>query len=436
MERGERERDRDREREREREREPAVKPKRRSAKRRKALEKATTPLEKSKKRRKHNNSKDTVSISAPFHSDASDEDDLDEAESQSTLLRRRKSENDQHSLLQVDRREKAKRRSRSFTEIDFDSISEERRRFATTRIGSGSHEKSTVSSQEEDDDYDTPTNSPIFRPKMKSREIARNFSDLSTDLEDSLQSSGYLYEHAESSSSNQIVVLNVGGRIFQTYTSTLAKYPNTLLGAMFHPRNAEMLQKKDEYFFDRDPRTFEVILNFYRTGRLISDPSIPLPLLVEETRYFALDLSADNTDDHRRISMELQNLDYKSQIFDSSVYKKMSRHKLVGDHHQHIVEILGRFARHIEESASKGHNKVDVKFFSPLHYTKAAGRKIFNAITRVEIRELICEVLAEKHFVVEEENEFSKVKSTNIIGLDDQVTNYNDPKFFSFTVKW
>lgn len=53
-----------------------------------------------------------------------------------------------------------------------------------------------------------------------------------------------------------------------------------------------------------------------------------------------------------------------------------------------------------------------------------------------EIRELITEVLSEKHFQVEEENEYSKVKSTNIIGLDDQVTNYNDPKFFSFTIKW
>jgi len=29
-----------------------------------------------------------------------------------------------------------------------------------------------------------------------------------------------------------------------------------------------------------------------------------------------------------------------------------------------------------------------------------------------------------------------KTKATNIIGLDDQVTNYNDPKFFSFSVKW
>lgn len=49
---------------------------------------------------------------------------------------------------------------------------------------------------------------------------------------------------------------------------------------------------------------------------------------------------------------------------------------------------------------------------------------------------MIVELLQEKHFVVEEESEYSKVKTTNIIGLDDQVTNFNDPKYFSFSVKW
>jgi hypothetical protein len=40
------------------------------------------------------------------------------------------------------------------------------------------------------------------------------------------------------------VKINVGGRIFETYASTLRKHPNTLLGAMFHPRNAQLLKNR------------------------------------------------------------------------------------------------------------------------------------------------------------------------------------------------
>lgn len=54
-----------------------------------------------------------------------------------------------------------------------------------------------------------------------------------------------------------------------------------------------------------------------------------------------------------------------------------------------------------------------------------------------EIRELIVELLEEKQFLITDlSQEYSKTKATDIIGLDDQVTNYNDPKFFSFEIRW
>ena len=53
-----------------------------------------------------------------------------------------------------------------------------------------------------------------------------------------------------------------------------------------------------------------------------------------------------------------------------------------------------------------------------------------------EMREIIMELMKEKSFHMSQTFEYSKTKATNIIGLSDQVTNYNDPKFFSFTVKW
>ena len=70
------------------------------------------------------------------------------------------------------------------------------------------------------------------------------------------------------------IILNVGGRRFETYRETLQRRPNTRLGQMFamlsQPRSAE------EYFFDRNPRCFAAILDWYRTKRLLVPEGIPL----------------------------------------------------------------------------------------------------------------------------------------------------------------
>lgn len=62
------------------------------------------------------------------------------------------------------------------------------------------------------------------------------------------------------------VTLNVSGRRFCTWDSTLKKYPNTLLGSdaikFFFDND------RKEYFLDRDPHMFRYILNFYRDGKL------------------------------------------------------------------------------------------------------------------------------------------------------------------------
>ena len=58
----------------------------------------------------------------------------------------------------------------------------------------------------------------------------------------------------------QIIILNVGGKIFKTYKSTLQKYPETLLGKMYS--NDNKFQVDDIQFFDRSSFIFKYILNF------------------------------------------------------------------------------------------------------------------------------------------------------------------------------
>ncbi|KAM4695863.1 A-type voltage-gated potassium channel KCND1 [Rhinophrynus dorsalis] len=65
---------------------------------------------------------------------------------------------------------------------------------------------------------------------------------------------------------DEILVVNVSGRRFQTWKNTLDRYPDTLLGST--EKDFFFNQETQEYFFDRDPEMFRHILNFYRTGKL------------------------------------------------------------------------------------------------------------------------------------------------------------------------
>ena len=65
---------------------------------------------------------------------------------------------------------------------------------------------------------------------------------------------------------DELIILNVSGRRFQTWRNTLDRYPDTLLGSS--EKEFFYNEETKEYFFDRDPDTFRSVLNFYRTGKL------------------------------------------------------------------------------------------------------------------------------------------------------------------------
>lgn len=83
------------------------------------------------------------------------------------------------------------------------------------------------------------------------------------------------------------VRINVGGRKFQTWESTLRRYPNTLLGC--NGKDNYFDGNSCEYFFDRDPGFFRHILNFYRKGKLhFSADQCDLPY-EEELVFYRID---------------------------------------------------------------------------------------------------------------------------------------------------
>ncbi|CCD19968.1 putative potassium voltage-gated channel [Trypanosoma vivax] len=61
-------------------------------------------------------------------------------------------------------------------------------------------------------------------------------------------------------------IVNAGGRRFETWLSTLHRYPETSFARMFPaPKH---VQRSREFFVDVTPQVFECVLGFLRTGRL------------------------------------------------------------------------------------------------------------------------------------------------------------------------
>lgn len=99
----------------------------------------------------------------------------------------------------------------------------------------------------------------------------------------------------ESNRADRIVKLNVGGVRYETRVSSLLSIPNTLLSNMFGDANAALLTEQDEYFFDRNGRLFEYVLDMYRNGGnlilpSVDDDAVESERIMQEFRYWGISL--------------------------------------------------------------------------------------------------------------------------------------------------
>ncbi|VDN08188.1 unnamed protein product, partial [Thelazia callipaeda] len=163
-------------------------------------------------------------------------------------------------------RSRSSRSIRTMTPIDLSSMDHYRSR----SVDFLSPIAANILNKDEDDDK--PNNDSIFPiiPEEESINVIYNETSLTKQM------------------GLNLITINVSGLRFQTYGSTLERYPLTLLGNS-SKRDRFWDPKNEEYFFDRHRTSFESILYIYQSGGMVKRPeSVPIDMFLKELKFFEM----------------------------------------------------------------------------------------------------------------------------------------------------
>lgn len=133
----------------------------------------------------------------------------------------------------------------------------------------------------------------------------------------------YIYiTHPKMSKLNDIIKLSIGGKEFKTTRGTLVADQKSMLARMFEKTDDSAIlpaASKDEngaYFIDRDPRYFNVVLNFLRTGVVEINETIDLNFLLLEANYYGIDGMIEKIEQSKKAREDEQNQKFSQIIYE------------------------------------------------------------------------------------------------------------------------
>ena len=94
--------------------------------------------------------------------------------------------------------------------------------------------------------------------------------------------------HSTSLGNYSIVKINVSGKKYQTFETTLQRFPDTLLGSSA-TREPFYDATKGEYFFDRHRSCFTSILYYYQSEGILMRPvNLSPDVFMQECSFFGI----------------------------------------------------------------------------------------------------------------------------------------------------
>lgn len=123
----------------------------------------------------------------------------------------------------------------------------------------------------------------------------------------------------------ETVVLNIGGTLFEISKKLLDKYPDTRLSKLRECCSEYRLDKK-QYYFDKNPEIFNVILDYYRNDEIHLSGCICPKLFQKELEFWEIEQNIEHCCLHAYLKFETHN-----QLLDTILGPKNQNNEREGD---------------------------------------------------------------------------------------------------------